>query len=100
MLGLATATQAQHDEGRQEVRKSSQTAVRELLRETPDGLTVTELSEKTGVHVNSIQRCIKNMPDAYIDRWSTTSRKKYYSAIWCVVVPPANCPKPEPRKPK
>ena len=82
------------------MKKSSQTAVRALLRETPDGLTITELSEKTGVHVNSIQRCIKDMPDAYIDRWSTTSRKKCYSAIWCVVVPPANCPKPEPRKPK
>ena len=82
------------------MRKSSQTAVRTLLRATPDGLTVAELSEKTGVHVHSIQRCLKDMPDAYIDRWSTTGYKKCYSANWCVVVPPENCPKPEPRKPK
>lgn len=82
------------------MRKSSQTAVRALLREHSDGLTVTELSEKTGVHVNSIQRCLKDMPDAYIDRWSITGYKKCYSAIWCVVVPPENCPKPEPKKPK
>lgn len=82
------------------MRKSSQTAVRVLLREHTEGLTVAELSEKTGVHVNSIQRCLKDMPDAYVDRWSTTGYKKCYSAIWCVVVPPENCPKPEPRKSK
>ena len=81
------------------MRKSSQTAVRALLREHSDGLTVTELSEKTGVHVNSIQRCVKEMPDAYIDRWDTKSRGRYLSAVWCVVVPPENCPKPN-RKPK
>lgn len=68
--------------------------MRALLRELQDGLTVSELSEKTGVHVNSIQRCLKDMPDAYVDRWITVGRKKYYSAVWCVVVPPANCPKP------
>lgn len=82
------------------MRKSSQTLVRALLRATSDGLTIAELSEKTDVHVNSLQRCIKDMPDAYIDRWDTKSRGRYLSAIWCVVVPPENCPKPEPRKPK
>ena len=81
------------------MRKSSQTFVRALLRELQDGLTVAELSEKTGVHVNSIQRCVKDMPDAYIDRWQNSERGRYLSAIWCVVVPPENCPKPE-RKPK
>ena len=77
------------------MRKSNQTAVRALLRAMPDGLTITELSEKTGVYTNSIQRCIKDMPDAYIDRWDTKSRGRYLSAVWCVVIPPENCPKPE-----
>ena len=82
------------------MRKSNQILVRALLRAMTDGLTITELSEKTGIYANSIQRCVKEMPDAYIDRWDTKSRGRYLSAVWCVVVPPENCPKPEPRNPK
>jgi len=34
------------------------------------------------------------MPDAYIDRWQKINAKNNYAAVWCVVVPPENCPKP------
>jgi DNA-binding transcriptional regulator GbsR (MarR family) len=81
------------------MRKSNQIPLRALLRECSDGLTVSELAHATGLDEDGVNRSLKCMPDAYIDRWQTVGRRKYYSAVWCVVVPPENCPKPE-RKPK
>ena len=76
------------------MRKSNQTALRALLRGHGDGLTVAQMATRTDAAQNSVQRSLKTMPDAYIDRWQTAGRRKYYSAVWCVVVPPENCPKP------
>jgi hypothetical protein len=53
----------------------------------------------TGLDVDGINRSLKCMPDAYIDRWFATGRNRYYSAVWCVVVPPENCPKPNQKEP-
>jgi hypothetical protein len=76
------------------MRKSNQTPLRALLREQTDGLTVAQIARVSGLDVDGINRSLKCMPDAYIDRWFATGRNKYYSAVWCVVVPPENCPKP------
>jgi len=76
------------------MRKSNQPLIRKLLREHPDGLTVAQLVELMGGIRLSIMASLKCMPDAYIDRWQTAGIRKYYSAVWCVVVPPENCPKP------
>lgn len=76
------------------MRKSNQAAIRTLLREHDDGLTVSQLTDLMGSNKNSVNASLKCMPDAYIDRWQTAGRQKYYSAVWCVVVPPENCPKP------
>ena len=80
------------------MKKSNQTPLRAMLRLYTDGLTVAQLSSVTGLDVDGIARSLKCMPDAYIDRWETKEHGRYISAVWCVVVPPANCPKPE-RKP-
>jgi len=79
------------------VKKSNQTRFRELLRLHPDGLTVSELSEMAGTRTDATLASLKCMPDAYIDRWQLARGKD--AGVWCVVVPPANCPKPK-RKPK
>jgi hypothetical protein len=42
----------------------------------------------------NIKKIIRAMPDAYIDRWEAVPRKQY-AAVWCVVVPPEDCPRPE-----
>jgi len=76
------------------VKKSNQTPLRAMLRLYADGLTAAQLSRATGLDIDGINRSLKCMPDAYIDRWSADGRRRYYSAVWCVVVPPANCPKP------
>ena len=72
--------------------KSNHHTIRMALQKYPDGLTVTEIVERTEKERRSIDRALLNMPDAYVDRW--TSCRKQWAAVWCVVVPPENCPKP------
>lgn len=77
------------------MRKSNQTPLRAVLRLHLDGLTIAQLANETGLDVDGIARSLKAMPDVYIDRWETSQRGRYISAVWCAVVPPENCPKPE-----
>jgi hypothetical protein len=73
--------------------KSKHDLVRKVLRESEDGLTVKQITEAVGVDKDPLSRILEAMPDAYIDRWSGPTRGQY-SAVWCVVVPPENCPRP------
>lgn len=69
--------------------------VRALLRENLDGLTVYELSDATGIDRTHLSRVLNKMPDAYIDRWiAFREGQRWMRAVWCVVVPPENCPRP------
>lgn len=67
------------------------------LRANPDGLTTKELAALTGRDKNNIRTTIKRMPDTYIDRWEGPYRGQY-SAVYCVVIPPPDCPKPTKEK--
>jgi hypothetical protein len=69
-------------------------SIREMLRENEDGMTAGWLAEFLSLHVDSVRGALAKMPDAYIDRWTKSPKGKTYEAIWCVVVPPENCPKP------
>jgi hypothetical protein len=73
--------------------KSKHDIIRHVLRDTEDGLTVKEITDLTKVDADSLSRILQTMPDAYIDRWTGPTRGQY-SAVWCVVVPPENCPRP------
>jgi hypothetical protein len=73
--------------------KSKHDIVRKVLRDSADGLTVKQITGLTEVEADSLSRILQTMPDAYIDRWSGPT-KGQYSAVWCVVVPPENCPHP------
>jgi hypothetical protein len=76
-----------------------QKQVRELLRETADGLTVKQMHEATGVCTSHLSRMLKKMPDAYIDRWvANDTQRRWYAAVWCVVTPPPDCPRPQGRR--
>jgi hypothetical protein len=74
--------------------KSHHHAIRTLLRSKPDGLTTKEITDELKLSRFTVQFAVKNMPDAYIDRWLRTPSSPL-QAVWCVVVPPENCPKPE-----
>ena len=69
--------------------------VRAALRAHPDGLTTTQIHSATNAPQDTIRSILHNMPDAYIDRWIYRGTQKYLNAVWCVVVPPPHCPKPE-----
>jgi len=72
--------------------KSNHHAIRMALQKYPDGLTNSEIAERLEKDASHIKRALLGMSDAYIDRWTT--RRKQWTAVWCVVVPPQNCPKP------
>jgi hypothetical protein len=82
------------------MRKSNQLRIRALLREVEDGLTATEIAVRIDSDHRAIIASLKCMPDAYIDRWTEARYRKKHSAVWCVVVPPENCPKPNLKEPK
>ena len=72
--------------------------IRAILRKEEDGCTVAELADRLAAQKSSIASAVTRMPDIYIDRWTEAGQGRPYEAIWCVVVPPENCPKPERRK--
>ena len=72
--------------------KSNHHAIRMLLQQYHDGLTNSEIAERLEKDASHVRRALSEMPDAYIDRW--TARRKQWTAVWCVIVAPENCPKP------
>lgn len=71
--------------------------IRQYLRssEYRDGLTVTQLSVLCNLHERNVLDALHKMPDAYIDRWvKPRAGPGRHAAVWCVVIPPPNCPSP------
>jgi hypothetical protein len=70
--------------------------IRMLLQKYHDGLTLLDVSNYLNMNYTNAGRSLENMPDAYIDRWIPKVGKGpgKWSPIWCVVVPPENCPMP------
>jgi predicted Zn-ribbon and HTH transcriptional regulator len=76
------------------MRRYASHELRELLRNNPEGLTVKEIMAVYNNRAESgVRSILKNLPDSYIDRWQSAPRKQY-RAVWCVVIPPEDCPHP------
>jgi len=75
-------------------------SVRELLINNPDGMDVYTIANNINREPCNVRRVLKAMPDAYIDRWTHYGGTGMPSAIWCVVVPPENCPRPDAKRKK
>jgi hypothetical protein len=75
----------------------AQKRIREMLREYPDGLTVLEITRQLNLNHTNTKNSLTVMPDVYIDRWEPKVGKGpgKWSAVYCVVTPPEDCPKPE-----
>jgi hypothetical protein len=71
-------------------------SVRVTLRGIPDGITLEDLSDLLDRSKYNVRKALKNMPDVYIDRWEVAPRGQY-KAIWCIVIPPEDCPRPNGR---
>lgn len=75
--------------------KANHPIIRAILREHTDGLTIKQLVELIPATQGPTRIALKNMPDAYIDRWvKADAPKSKYEAVWAVVVPPEDCPRP------
>jgi hypothetical protein len=60
-------------------------------------MTVKEIAEYLSRASDSIYNALKAMPDSYIDRWTEAQYQAPAEAVWCVIVPPKDCPKPNAR---
>jgi hypothetical protein len=69
-------------------------SIRVTLRGIPDGMTLEELSDLLSRPKTNVRKVLKAMPDVYIDRWELAPRGQY-KAVWCVVIPPTDCPRPD-----
>jgi hypothetical protein len=68
-----------------------------LLQQYHDGLTAQDIADRLELKADSVRNALPNMPDAYIDRWLAAIQGKREESVWCVVVPPENCPRPTPK---
>lgn len=70
--------------------------IRMLLQKYHDGLTLLDISQYLNMNYTNAGRSLEKMPDAYIDRWvpKVGKGRGKWSAVWCVIVPPENCPMP------
>jgi hypothetical protein len=76
------------------MRRFASHEIRALLQANPDGLTLNEILNAFPDRArDNIRKSLKGLPDAYIDRWESAPRKAY-KAVWCVVIPPEDCPHP------
>lgn len=75
-------------------RSSIQPLIRSVLREEPDGLTAAELAHRVMSTPTSVNNSLRAMPDTYIDRWAKFGHQQPYSAVWCIVDVPEDCPHP------
>jgi biotin operon repressor len=68
-------------------------AIREVLLESEDGMTLQEIADKLGCGYKSIQKTIKVIWGVYIDRWMGPNRGQYEAVYMCVEIP-ENAPRP------
>jgi hypothetical protein len=76
------------------MRTNATAELRNLLKANPDGLDVGTIANNLEREPSNIRRLLATMPDTYIDRWIRKVGNPPI-AIWCAVVPPENCPRPD-----
>lgn len=74
--------------------KSHHDAIRKLIKENQDGLSADQIAANLKILPRTTRKSLSFMPDAYIDRWEGPTQGQY-TAIWCVVDVPENCPHPK-----
>lgn len=74
-----------------------QIAIRQALRDAPNGLSINELSEVSGFRGTSVRRTISyQMPDVYIVEWREQYRCRP-TAIYKAAYIPEDAPEPPPK---
>jgi AcrR family transcriptional regulator len=81
------------------MRKSTHATIRAALRKEPDGLSISQVAQVTGLARASVRQALPNMPDVYVDRWEQIAKTKGYEgkswrAIYISVAVPPSTPRP------
>lgn len=76
------------------MKKSNHQVIRDLLRQHPEGLLVSQMTATVGAGVNSVLTSLKGMPDAYVAHWVHAGGRGPAAAVWRVVEVPPHCPRP------
>jgi hypothetical protein len=71
-------------------------AIREVLLESEDGMTIQQIADKLDCGYKSIQKTIKVIWGVYIDRWAVPKRGQFAAVYMCVEVP-SHAPHPTER---
>lgn len=74
--------------------KHNVASILKLLDEHPDGLTVVEMSEMTGIKVQSLHNATKWMDDVYVDRWAPNDGGTHWVMVFCRMKKPPVPPRP------
>lgn len=78
---------------------STDAYIRAYLRENSDGASIAEICNEIGAKKSAVRHTLQLMPDAYVDRWQIQPGTiRNIEQVWCVVVPPPNCPMPSSSK--
>lgn len=78
-----------------EMKKRNHADIRDVLLQHSDGLTAEAVGTILNKPRGAVARALAAMPDAYIDRWiMLPGSRGQYSAIWCIVEVPEDCPHP------
>ena len=79
--------------------KRTMTALCDLLKQHPDGLTVQEMVKLLNSQKSVLCPVLENNPLFYVDRWTPTKTRytTSISRVWMVVEfdNPGNCPPPD-----
>lgn len=76
-----------------QIKESTNDAVRSALRANRQGLTTNQISEITSLTCSAIYNALYRLPEVWIDSWLLTGTQGRPSAVWKIV--PDNCPSPK-----
>jgi hypothetical protein len=74
--------------------KHNVTAIQRLLAEHPDGLTISEIADLSGLDIQVLHNATRYMRDVYVDRWVLNKLKNQWVMVYCLMVKPATPPRP------
>jgi len=78
------------------VKLSRHQAIRDLLLDSEDGLTIKQIAEHFGAGTKTIQKTMKAIWGIYIDRWTVPKRGQFAAVYMCIEIP-ENAPHPTER---
>lgn len=75
-------------------KKTCVQAIQRVLSDHPDGLTISEISEMTGIEVQVLHNASNGIDDVYVDRWAPNKGGTHWVMVFCRMKKPPVPPRP------